>query len=106
VSDPCAGMRDNGEKYDIILFYYSMYGIKPKHRFIKRALEMLVEGPQGGMVAVFHRDDLHLDGLVCYRTASFPTGVVSVVDNNEALDCFAPFIAGFVVQDVDVDKAI
>ncbi|TVY87127.1 Adenine phosphoribosyltransferase, partial [Lachnellula willkommii] len=38
--------------------------------------------------------------------ASFPTGVVSVADDDEVLDFFAPFIAGFIMQDVDVDKAI
>ncbi|PQE33776.1 phosphoribosyl transferase domain protein [Rutstroemia sp. NJR-2017a WRK4] len=101
------GTRDNDEKYDIILFCHSMYGMKPKHRFIEQALGMLVERPQGGMVVVFHRDGaLHLDGLVCHRTASFPAGVVSVANDDEVLDSFAPFIAGFVIQDVDVDKAI
>ena len=99
--------RNNDEKYDIILFCHSMYGMKPKHRFIEYALEMLVEQPQRGMVVVFHRDEtLHLDGLVCHRTASFPTGVVSVANNDEALDCFTPFVAGFIMQDVDVDKAM
>ena len=94
-------------KYDIILFCHSMYGMKPKRTFIERALKMLVEQPQGGMVAVFHRDGvLHLDGLVCHRTASFPTGVVSVANDDEVLDCFASFVAGFIMQDVDVDKAI
>ena len=98
---------DDDEKYDIILFCHSMYGMKPKHRFIERALEMLVERPKGGMVVVFHRDGaLHLDGLVCHRTASFPTGVVCVANDDKALDYFAPFVAGFVMQDVDVDKAI
>jgi adenine phosphoribosyltransferase len=106
-SSTSTGTRDNDDKYDIILFCHSMYGMKPKHRFIERALEMLVERPQGGMVAVFHRDGaLHLDGLVCHRTVSFPTGVVSVANDDEVLDCFAPFIAGFIMQDVDVDKAI
>ncbi|KAI9867948.1 MAG: hypothetical protein M1813_007770 [Trichoglossum hirsutum] len=106
-SGTSTGTRDNDEKYDIILFCHSMYGMKPKRRFIERALEMLIERPQGGMVAVFHRDGvLHLNGLVCHRTASFPTGVVSVANNNEVLDCFAPFVAGFTMQDVDVDKAI
>jgi len=105
-SGTSTGTRDNDEKYDIILFCHSMYGMKPKHKFIERALEMLVERPQGGIVAVFHRDALHLDGLVCHRTASFPTGVVSVADNDEVLDCFATFIAGFIMQDVDVDNAV
>ena len=101
------GMSDDDEKYDIVLFCHSMYGMKPQHRFIEKALKMCVERPQGGMVAVFHRDGaLHLDGLVCHRTASFPNGVVQVVNNDEVLDCFAPFVAGFVMQDVDVDKAI
>jgi adenine phosphoribosyltransferase len=101
------GTRDNDEKYDIILFCHSMYGMKPKHRFIERALEMLIERPQGGMVVVFHRDvAMHLDGLVCHQTASFPTGVVNVANDDEVLDCFAPFLAGFIMQDVDVDKAL
>ncbi|KAK6352705.1 hypothetical protein TWF696_004708 [Orbilia brochopaga] len=101
------GTRDDEEKYDIILFCHSMYAMKPKHKFIERALEMLVSRPQGGMVAVFHRDSLHLDGLVCHRTASFPTGVVSVANDDEVLDCFAPFVAGFTMQNMDhVDQAI
>ena len=100
------GTSDGDRKYHVILFCHSMYGMKPKHKFIERALEMLVERPQGGMVAVFHRDGaLHLDGLVCHRTASFPTGVVRVANDDKILDCFAPMIAGFVMQDVDVDKA-
>jgi adenine phosphoribosyltransferase len=101
------GTENNDEKYDVVLFCHSMYGMKPKRKYIERALEMLVERPQGGMVVVFHRDAaLHLDGLVCHRTASFPTGVVRVVNDDEVLDCFAPFVAGFIMQDVDVDKAI
>jgi len=101
------GTSDSEEKFDVILFCHSMYGMKPKRKFIERALEMLVERPEGGMVVVFHRDGtLHLDGLMCYRTASFPTGVIRVANDDEVLDCFAPFVAGFFMQDVDVDKAI
>ena len=70
-SDTSTGTRDNDEEYDFILFCHSMYGMKPKHRFIERSLEMLVERPQGGMVVVFHRHALHLNGLVCHKTASF-----------------------------------
>ena len=103
---PGSGTSDD-EKYDVILFCHSMYGMKPKHKFIERTLKMLVESPHGGMVAVFHRDAaLNLNGLVCYRTASFPTGVVRVANDDEVLDCFAPLVAGFAVQDVNVDKAI
>src|SRR5436305_1772321 len=110
-SGPGSGTSDDEkydvEKYDVILFCHSMYGMKPKHKFIERALKMLVEWPHGGMVAVFHRDGaLNLDGLVCHRIASFPSGVVRVANDDEVLDCFAPFIAGFAVQDVNVDKAI
>ena len=106
-SGTSTGTTGDDEKYDIVLFCHSMYGMKPKHRFIERALEMLVERPQGGMVVVFHRDGaLHIDGLVCHRTASFPTGVVSVANDNEVLDSFASFVAGFIMKDVDVDKAI
>jgi adenine phosphoribosyltransferase len=95
---------DGDEKFDVILFCHSMYGMKPKHKFIERALEMLVEQPEGGMVVVFHRDGiLNLDGLVCHQTASFPTGVIRVADNNETLDSFTPFVAGFVMQNADLD---
>jgi len=98
---------DNHEKFDVVLFRHSMYGMKPKAKYIERALEMLVEQPEGGIVVVFHRDgSLHLDGLVCHRTASFPTGAVCAADDDEVLDCFAPFVAGFVLQDVEADKAI
>jgi hypothetical protein len=38
--------------------------------------------------------------------ASFPTGVISIADNNKILDYFAPFITGFSIQDIDIDKAI
>ncbi|CAG8899878.1 unnamed protein product [Penicillium egyptiacum] len=98
---------DSYEKFDVILFCHSLYGMKPKARFIERALGMLVEQPKGGMVVVFHRDGtLNLDGLVCHRTASFPTGAVSVANDDEALDSFAPFIAGLVIQDMEAAKAI
>jgi hypothetical protein len=50
VTSTCV-IEDN-EKYDIDLFCHSMYGMKPKDMFIERALEMLVEQPQGGMVVV------------------------------------------------------
>lgn len=97
--------RAGDEKFDVILFCHSMYGMEPKRKYIELALEMLNERPEGGMVVVFHRDGtLNLEGLVCHRTASFPTGVVSVPNDDEALDSFAPFIAGFVMQDADVDK--
>ncbi|KAL8364725.1 hypothetical protein RB595_003826 [Gaeumannomyces hyphopodioides] len=101
------GASDEDEKFDIILFCHSMYGTKPKRKFIERALDMLVERPEGGMVVVFHRDGtLDLDGLVCHRTTSFPTGAVCVANDDEVLDNFAPFIAGFVMQNTDEDKAI
>ncbi|ROW10798.1 hypothetical protein VPNG_05355 [Cytospora leucostoma] len=93
------GLDHGDEKYDVIIFCHSMYGMKPKHRYIERALEML-ERPQGGLVVVFHRDGvLRLDGLVCQRTASFPAGIVSVADDDEMLDCFSRFIVGFVPRD-------
>ncbi|KAF4544061.1 Phosphoribosyl transferase domain protein [Lasiodiplodia theobromae] len=104
--------EDNGgcsddKKFDIILFCHSLYSMKPKRKFIEKALGMFFERPQDGMVVVFHRDEaLHLDGLVCHQMASFPTGVVRVANDDETLNCFAPFIAGFAMQDVDVDKTI
>lgn len=95
---------DNDEKYDVILFCHSMYGMKPKHMAIERALKMLTGSPkhldEGGLILVFHRDNraLHFEGLVCHQTASFPHGVVSVAEEEEELDTFASFVAGFSLQ--------
>lgn len=101
------GTSNDDDKFDVVLFCHSMYGMKPKHKFIERALEMLAERPEGGIVVVFHRDGtLHLDGLVCHRTSSFHTGIVSAADEDDVLDTFAPFVAGFVTQDLEVDHAI
>lgn len=49
---------------------------------------------------VFHRDGtLQFDGLVCHKTASFPTGLLCVKDNHEAFDSFAAFIVGGTTND-------
>lgn len=64
------------EQFDVILFCHSMYGMKPRHKSIERALDLLVVQPEDGLVVVFHRDGtLRLDSLTCHRSASFPTGV-------------------------------
>ncbi|KAH8742841.1 hypothetical protein F5883DRAFT_667193 [Diaporthe sp. PMI_573] len=104
---------DKNGKYDVILLCHSMYGMKPKHMVIERALRMLTGSPkhldEGGLILVFHRDNraLHFGNLVCHETASFPHGVVSVADNDEKLDEFASFVAGFGVQgEMDVANAI
>lgn len=101
------GTSHDNEKYDVVLFCHSMYGLKPKQKFIKQALEMLVAQPEGGIVVVFHRDgSLHFDGLVCHRTASYLTGVVRVADDDQVLDRFASFIAGFLPKATDTDTGI
>ncbi|EFX04755.1 6-hydroxy-d-nicotine oxidase [Grosmannia clavigera kw1407] len=102
-----SGAGDGKENFDIVLFCHSMYGMTPKRKFIERALGMLTKQPEHGFVVVFHRDGtLRLDGLVCHRTASFPTGVVSVSDKDEVLDNFSSFIAGHSMQDANEDKVI
>ena len=105
-SENDAGTHEGNKKFDIVLFCHCMYGMEPKRRFIEQALGMLVEKPKDGMVVVFHRDQIHFEGLVSHQMASFPTGVVSVANNDEALDRLSPFLAGFVMQDVEQDKAI
>lgn len=68
---------------------------------------MLTESPEGGLVVLFYRGEvLDCDGLACYRSATCPTGVVRVTDNEEVLDRFSRFVAGFVMQDLDTDKAV
>lgn len=94
--DTCSCKRDDNEKFDIVLFCHSMYGMKPKAEFIKKAIKMLVEQPEDGMVIVFHRDEtLRLDGLVCQQTASFPTGAVSVTGDDDVLDISLLLLPGF-----------
>ncbi|KAL1873192.1 hypothetical protein Daus18300_004011 [Diaporthe australafricana] len=105
---PFDDTNEDDEKYDVVLFCHSMYGMKPKRKFVERALGM-VNAEHGGLVVIFHRDNkaLHLEDLVCLRTASFPTGVVSVANKDEALDWFASFVADFTIQgETDMDKAI
>lgn len=104
------GSIDNSggvEKYDLVLFCHSMYGMEPKRGFVEHALQMLVGKPGDSMVVVFHRDGtLQLDGLVCHRTASHPTGTICVADDDDTLDVFARFIAGPVSQDLAADKTV
>ncbi|KAG6135574.1 hypothetical protein E4U12_001630 [Claviceps purpurea] len=93
--------EENTEKFDIILFCHSMYGMSPKEKFIERALGMLVErADHKALVVVFHRQEaLRLSGLVCHRTATSPTRTVRVRDHDDVLDKFASFIAGFTLGD-------
>lgn len=104
---------DKDEKYDAIIFCHSMYGTNPKQKVIERALRMITGSPdhldEGGLVLVFHRDNraLHFGNLASYRTACFPNGVIGVADNDEELDSFASFVAGFSVQEgIDVGNKI
>ncbi|KAJ5777644.1 hypothetical protein N7520_000890 [Penicillium odoratum] len=95
-SDTESYRREKNETFDVILFCHSMYGMNPKSKFIEQAVGML---KPGGMVVVFHRyGSQHFGELVCHRAASFPTGIVSVEDDDETLDSFAGFIAGFGVH--------
>ncbi|KAJ4322903.1 hypothetical protein N0V94_002166 [Neodidymelliopsis sp. IMI 364377] len=83
-----------------------MYGMPSKGDVIKQTLKLLAE-TRGGVLAVFHRgESLHVDGLICRQTAAYPIGVVRVADEDHMLDDFAPFIAGFVMHDEEVHKAV
>ncbi|KAI7762688.1 hypothetical protein LZL87_014251 [Fusarium oxysporum] len=100
-------VTSDGGEFDVIIFCHSMYGMKPKRRSIEQALKSLDEHPEPGIVVVFHRGgNLNFDGLVCHHTASFPTGVVRVAADDETLNLFTSFIAGFTFQDTKMDEAI
>jgi adenine phosphoribosyltransferase len=100
------GAIDPSNKYDLILFCHSMYGMKPKHKFIERALESLVEGPQCGIVVVFHRDGSRFQPLVCHQTVSHPAGTIRLANNNDVLDSFASFVAGYALNNTDEDNTV
>ncbi|TLD30674.1 hypothetical protein PspLS_02296 [Pyricularia sp. CBS 133598] len=99
-------MNVEEEAFDLVLFCHSMYGMRPKVKFVERALSMLDGRFDGGMVMIFHRaGNLHLDGLVCHSTATFPSGVVRVTDDDAILDAFARFMAGFAMNDCNEESA-
>lgn len=101
------GAEGGAEAFDVVLFCHSLYGMKPRHEFIQCALDLLIHSRVDGLVVVFHRGEaLDCNGLACYRTATFPTGVIHVADNDEVLDCFSRFIAGHVMKDPELDKAV
>ncbi|KAK5734698.1 hypothetical protein LTR17_008776 [Elasticomyces elasticus] len=94
------------EQHDLVLFCHSMYGMKPQHKYLERALEMVRDSTEGGMVAVFHRQStLRTHRLVCNTTASFPTGSVRVADDDKVLDCFATFISGVSIPEETIVSA-
>ncbi|KAK2042756.1 hypothetical protein LZ31DRAFT_585712 [Colletotrichum somersetense] len=96
---------DSGDGFNVILLCHSMYGMKPKRKFIEKALEILVQQSEVGIVVVFQRGrTLHFDGLVSHQTASFPTSVVRVADNDKTIDRFTSFTAGFTMQDMGVQN--
>lgn len=91
------------EKFDIVLFCHSMYGIKPKRKFIETAMDMLVELPKQGFVVVFHRNGvLDFGGLVCHRTTSSSPASIHIPDNDNTLNSFIPFITGYTINDPDM----
>ncbi|KAF5002043.1 hypothetical protein FGRMN_654 [Fusarium graminum] len=95
------------ERYNVILFCHSLYGMSSQLSVVKNALSLLAKEPDLGLVIIFHRDkSLRLDNLVSHRTASLPDGFLRIKDNDETLDNFAPFIAGLVLQDESVYKAV
>ncbi|KAI0812081.1 hypothetical protein GGR55DRAFT_703960 [Xylaria sp. FL0064] len=107
IDDGPGTTSDRGSGYDLILFCHSMYGMEPHHEYIQHALNMLNEEREGNMVVVFHRyGALDLTGLVCHQAATFPDGIVRVANDDQVLDQFASFIAGFSVKSLDIDEIV
>jgi hypothetical protein len=95
------------EKYDIILFCHSLYGMLSEKQVVRHALDMLFEEPDGGVVVICHRDKtLRLNDLVCHRSVLFPDGIVRIKDSDDTINKFAPFVAGCSVQDSNLQDAI
>lgn len=85
----------NDEKFDIVLFCHSLYGLQPKHKFIGQALGLLPHKSNGEMVVVFHRDDAsRFDHLACHKPVYYHIARTLVADGDDDLYRFASFIAG------------
>ncbi|TQW08302.1 phosphoribosyl transferase domain protein [Cordyceps javanica] len=83
-----------------------MYGMNPQRQFVEHALGMLTQRLDA-MVVIFHRStSLNVEGLVCQQTACFPSGVMSVPDEDKSLDSFARFISGSDYQNSDSHDAL
>lgn len=94
-------------KFHVILFSHGLHGMNSEAKFDVRALYLLVNPPEYGVVVLFHRDGWpRLDGLVCHRTASSLTEAVRVADYDEELDRFTPFVAGFTLKDTAQNEAL
>lgn len=88
--------------FDLILFCHSMYGLRPKHDFIEKALGILHARPDAAVVIVHRKGTLRLDKLACYRLDNFH-GLVGVNDTQQDLDHFAAFIAGMSFGEAEAD---
>lgn len=56
--------KDDVPTFDIVLFCHSLYGLKPQHKYIEKAINMLAPECEDSLVIVFHRDGvLELVGL-------------------------------------------
>ncbi|KAI0882829.1 phosphoribosyl transferase domain protein [Annulohypoxylon maeteangense] len=93
--------------FDIILFGHGIYNMNPRREYIEGALRMLKCDSGPTLLVVIHHDEiLHFDGLVCHRTDFFPNGSIGVENNDEVLDSFSAFVAGFTMLEADVDVPI
>ncbi|KXT07558.1 hypothetical protein AC578_10193 [Pseudocercospora eumusae] len=102
--NPSESAVHGDKKFDIIIFCHSMYGMKPRRPFIEKAVDTLFKR-EGSSIIVFHRgENLSFDGLACCDTASCPTGRLCISDEDEEIDDFAAFIAGFTVQDYAIQQ--
>ncbi|KAH7174664.1 uncharacterized protein B0J16DRAFT_375471 [Fusarium flagelliforme] len=94
------------EKYHIIIFCHSLYGIHSKEQVVRRSINLLATDPDGILV-VCHRDGaLQISNLVCHQSSLFPEGVVRIKDNDTAIDKFANFIAVHTVEEQEAKASM
>ncbi|RBR25779.1 uncharacterized protein FIESC28_01409 [Fusarium coffeatum] len=94
------------EKYHIIIFCHSLYGISSKEDVLRRSISLLATDSDGILV-VCHRDGApQISNLVCHQSSLFPDGVVRIKDNDTTIDKFANFIAGHTVEDQEAKASM
>ncbi|KAJ4112490.1 hypothetical protein NW768_011656 [Fusarium equiseti] len=87
------------DKYHVIIFCHSLYGIPAKEHVVRRLVSLLATDPNGILIVCNRDEALQVSNLVCHQSSLFPEGVVRIKDRDMTIDKFTSFITGQTVED-------